>query len=201
MSSATAAPITRPRPSRVTPQSQSARANAIKAERMMITPVGPASCARTQTSQAAPPYMGKARNCLKVSIQGPGLGMKARARGHRPRSKNGRAKPTPSAMKISNAKGADNVRAKPSAAAMKGAVQGAATATASTPVKKAPTAPLRDANPPPAVMEPTSNRPERLRPTAKTSSAKPATAGGGGGGGPRPARAPPARGGGAGGPS
>ena len=55
-------------------------------------------------------------------------------------------------------------------------VQGAATATASTPVKKAPRLPPRDASPSPAVMEPISNRPDRLRPTAKTRSAKPATA-------------------------
>ena len=40
---------------------------------------------------------------------------------------------------------------------MKGAVQGAATATASTPVKKAPVQPPRAASPSPAVMEPTSN--------------------------------------------
>ena len=36
--------------------------------------------------------------------------------------------------------------------------------------------PLRLASPSPAVIEPTSNRPDRLSPTAKTRSAKPATA-------------------------
>ncbi len=48
------------------------------------------------------------------------------------------------------------VRAKPSAAAMKGAVQGAATATANTPVKKAPIGPDRCARLSPKVTEPTS---------------------------------------------
>ncbi len=52
---------------------------------------------------------------------------------------------------------------------MNGAVQGVATITASTPVKKAPVAPPRETRPwpTPARRPPTSNTPERLRPTTK----------------------------------
>ena len=52
---------------------------------------------------------------------------------------------------------------------MKGAVQGVATTTASTPVKKAPVAAARAASPwpTPASRPPISNTPERLRPTTK----------------------------------
>src|SRR4029079_7789828 len=128
-----------------------------------------------QTSHAAAAYMGKARNCLKVSIQVPGLGIKASSRGHTPNNRNGKAKPSPNATNTASADSALCVKAKPSAAAMKGAVQGAATAAANTPVKNAPVMPLRPARPPPAVTLPTSNTPDRLRATANTSSAKPAT--------------------------
>src|SRR5260221_1901622 len=144
----------------------------------MATPRGPACCDKTQANQAAAAYMGKARNCLNVSIQGPGLGMKLRARGQIPSNRKGNAKPNPSETNTASAATALWDRAKPSAAAMKGAVQGAATATASTPVKNAPDSPPRRTSPSPAVMEATSNRPERLSPTANTSSANPATASG-----------------------
>ena len=55
---------------------------------------------------------------------------------------------------------------------MKGAVQGAATATANTPVKNAPKGPVRWARLSPTVTEPTSNTPDRFRPTAKISKRK-----------------------------
>src|ERR1041385_1708197 len=102
-------PMARPEEARfrVTFQSQAPSASAIAAPNRMATPHGPACCDKTQASQAAAAYMGKAKNCLKVSIQGPGLGMKLKARGHRPSSRNGKAKPTPSAMKTSRATGAD----------------------------------------------------------------------------------------------
>ena len=93
-----------------------------------------------------------------------------------PRIRKGSAKPRPSERKIRSAEATLWVSAKPKAAAMKGAVQGAATATARTPVKKAPTAPLREARPPPIVTEPNSNRPDRFSPTPKIRSAKAATA-------------------------
>ena len=52
---------------------------------------------------------------------------------------------------------------------MKGAVQGVATTTASTPVKKAPVTPLLAVRPwpMPAKPPPISNTPARLRPTTK----------------------------------
>src|SRR6185369_9661032 len=133
-------------------------------------------CASTQTSQAAAPYIGKARNCFSFSIQGPGLGMKDKVFGQTPRIRKGSAKPMPSPRKISIAEVTLCVSAKPNAAAMKGAVQGAATATASTPVKKAPNGPERCARLSPTVIEPTSNTPDKFKPTAKISKAKPATA-------------------------
>ena len=189
------APMARPRPlaSRVTLHSQAAIASATKAANSTATPLAPASCASTQVSHAAAPYMGKARNCFSRSIQVPGLGMKDKARGKSARIRNGRAKPKPSDRKISNADTVLCVRAKPSAAAMKGAVQGAATATASTPVKNAPTAPERDARLSPTVTEPNSNTPERFKPTAKISSEKPATAIGSCNWKPQPTALPPWR--------
>src|SRR3954469_1194203 len=161
---------------RVTPQSQAPSASAIAAPNRMATPDGPACCDKTQANQAAAAYMGKAKNCLKVSIQGPGLGIKAKARGQIPNSRKGSEKPAPNDTHTARADGALGDKAKPNAAAMKGAVHGAPTAAASTPVKNAPVRPLRLARPSPAVMELTSKRPERLSPTANTSSAKPATA-------------------------
>src|SRR5689334_5454597 len=88
---------------RVTLHNQAASARAIIAPEISATPRGPASCASTQTSQAAAAYMGNARNCLKVSIQAPGLGMKANKRGQAPSSKKGKAKPRPSATKTASA--------------------------------------------------------------------------------------------------
>ena len=56
--------------------------------------------------------------------------------------------------------------AKPTAAPMKGAVQGVATITASTPVKKEPPRPDRSASAPPmpANRPPISNRPAKFSP-------------------------------------
>ncbi|GEM_PF-6729378 len=50
---------------------------------------------------------------------------------------------------------------------MKGATHGLATTQASTPVKKSPTGPLRDASdwPTPPRLPPSVNTPDRLRPT------------------------------------
>ena len=183
-----------PRPtldiSRVTPHSHAARESATMAASSTTTPLGPASCANTHVSQAAAPYIGKARNCFSRNIQVPGLGRNDSARGQRPRIKNGSAKPMPRLKKISIAEAVLCVRANPSAAAMNGAVQGAATATARTPVKNAPSGPERAARLSPMVIEPTSNTPERLRPTAKINSAKPATATGSCSWKPQPTAAP-----------
>ena len=179
--------------SRVTLHSQAAIASATNAASRTATPLAPASCASTQASHAAAPYIGKARNCFSRSIQGPGRGRNDKACGQTPKIMKGSAKPRPSARKIKSADTTLWVRAKPSAAAMKGAVQGAATATASTPVKKAPVTPAARARLSPTVTEPNSNTPDKLRPTAKISSAKPATAMGSCNWKPQPTAAPPWR--------
>ncbi len=99
----------------------------------------------------------------------------------------------PRPRKISIAEVTLCVSAKPSAAAMKGAVQGAATATASTPVKNAPKGPERCASLSPTVIDPTSNTPDKFKPTAKINKAKPATAMGCCNWNPQPTVAPPWR--------
>ena len=83
---------------------------------------------------------------------------------------------------------------------MKGAVQGAATTTASTPVKKAPAPPgRRDSRPPappsanPCAAMPTLNTPDRFRPTASISRASPAITPGDCSWKPQPTACPAAR--------
>ena len=78
---------------------------------------------------------------------------------------------------------------------MKGAVQGVATSTASSPVKKLPVCPPRIASPcpVPASRPPTSNTPDRFNPTANSSQLIPATKAGAWNWNPQPATAPPAR--------
>ena len=78
---------------------------------------------------------------------------------------------------------------------MKGAVQGVATTTASTPVKKLPVSPPRSASPLPADARrpPTSNTPDRFRPIANSSVAMAATNTGDWNWKPQPAWLPAAR--------
>src|SRR5579871_4678028 len=54
--------------------SHNAKAIAIIPSSTANTPSAPVCCARTHTNQAAEAYSGKARNCLRVFIQRPGLG-------------------------------------------------------------------------------------------------------------------------------
>ena len=85
------------------------------------------------------------------------------------RAVKGAAMPSPRNRKTLKAASGGWVRAKPSAGAMKGAVQGAATTTARAPVKAAPARPSLEARPAPTPWTevPISNTPERLRPTTK----------------------------------
>ena len=80
--------------------------------------------------------MGTAMTLRKVSIQGPGLGSQAAHPGMQQSKSQGSAMPKPSARKTASASAAGCVTAKPSAAPIKGAVQGLATMTASMPVRK-----------------------------------------------------------------
>ena len=94
------------------------------------------------------------------------------------------------------AAGAGMTRAAPRAKAMKGAVQGAATTTASTPVKKAPDPPgRRDRREPPSRCSPPpiSKAPARFSATASIRSASPATTAGDWSWKPQPIACPPAR--------
>ena len=77
--------------------------------------------------------------------------------------------PAPRAANTSSATAGGWVMAKPRAVPMRGAVQGLATTTASTPVKKLPLIPPRFASPLPVFMmlPPNSTRPDRDRPMAR----------------------------------
>jgi hypothetical protein len=105
---------------------------------------------------------------LRVSIHAPGRGKRDASPGTKPISRNGSASPSPSARNTSSASSGCAVKAKASADPMNGAVQGLATTTASTPVKKSPAGPLLLASPCPAPAQPLpmENTPDRLRPTA-----------------------------------
>ena len=102
------------------------------------TPSEPDCWLITQTSQAAAAYIGKASAWRKIAIHGPGFGRRRPRPGKKPRSAKGAARPRPIARKT--AKVAAGGAAKPAAIAapMKGAVQGVATSTARSPVKKLP---------------------------------------------------------------
>src|SRR6202041_3220550 len=81
----------------------------------------------SQASHSAVAYIGKARNCRKVDIHAPGFGRRRNNTGEYPIATKGAAKPIPSATNTRSDTRADCVSAKPSAAAINGAVQGAAT--------------------------------------------------------------------------
>jgi hypothetical protein len=76
---------------------------------------------------------------LNVSIQAPGRGSQLATCGNRLAARYGSAMPTPSMPNTASACHAGNPKAKPSDAPMKGAVQGEAIPTASTPDKNAST--------------------------------------------------------------
>ena len=88
----------------------------------------------TQASQTTVASIGNAIAVLKVAIHTPGLGSMRASLGQALAARYGNAMPTPSAANSVSACTEGSVKARPSAAPMKGAVQGEAMATASTPV-------------------------------------------------------------------
>ncbi|MNR09974.1 hypothetical protein D3C85_1262000 [compost metagenome] len=78
--------------------------------------------------------------------------------------------PSPSPANTSMPASGGRTSAVPSAAAMKGPVQGVATKAASTPVQKAPRAPPLLVSSAPALMVPSSNNPARLKAMMQVSS-------------------------------
>ena len=161
-------PVSRQRPEApaLACQSQAAKASRTAPASAPSTAASPACNDNTQTSQAAVANIGKARNCLKRTIHGPGFGIRRSSAGAMLSRRNGRASPRPSASITAIATAAVWPSAKPTAAPMKGAVQGVATMTASTPVKKEPPRPDRPASAPPipAKRPPISNRPAKFSP-------------------------------------
>jgi hypothetical protein len=110
------------------------------------TPVAPAWRATTQSSQITVANIGKASNCRRTSIHSPGRGSNAPSLGKNPITRNGSAMPMPRKRKMPRPKIAGPASADAIAAPMKGAVHGVATATATRPVPKLPTTPLRAAS-------------------------------------------------------
>ena len=111
------------------------------------TPAGPACSDTTHSSQTAAPYIGNASAPRSTSIHAPGRGSNRATPGTTESTRYGAANPSPSAPKTNIATTAGAARAAAIAAPMNGAVQGVATSTASSPVKKLPAMPPRDANP------------------------------------------------------
>ncbi len=148
----------------------------------------------THSSHAAVPYIGKARTCLNVSIQAPGRGKSRRSAGAKLIAVKGAAKPRPRPTNTKRAAGGLWVRAKPSAGPMNGAVQGAATTTASRPVKNEPTSPPWDARPCPAPVpgKVASNTPDMLSATKSMTRARAPTTTGDCSWKPQPTAAPAA---------
>ena len=103
--------------------------------------------------------------------------------------------PRPSAANTASACTGGNATAAPSDAPMNGAVHGDATATASTPVKKASTSGWRARAEAQALgsTEPNSNTPARFNPISVNSAASAATTAGDCSWKPQPSCSPPAR--------
>src|SRR5581483_5525651 len=91
---------------------------------------------------------------LNFSIQAPGFGRNFNHAGWQLRITYGNARPSPTTANISRINGGGCAKANPSAAPRNGAVQGVASTVASTPLKKAPAAPERDASAPAAFITP-----------------------------------------------
>ena len=90
--------------------------------------------------------MGNARAWRRVTIQMPGLGKACATAGTQLANKKGKAKPRPMQANTDKACQAGMVIATPKDAPINGAVQGEATATASTPDTNASTRGWRDCN-------------------------------------------------------
>src|SRR5690606_21954017 len=136
-----------------------------------------------------------ASTCLSVSIHAPGLGRRSASAGMKPISRNGSARPRPSIRYTASTIHGDAVQANASAPAMNGAMRGLATTQASTPAKKSPAGPLRDASAWPTlpIRPPSVNTPDRLSPTANIRYTSAATNQGCCSWKPQPSAWPPAR--------
>ena len=113
-----------------------------------MTAPDPASAARTETIQTAAAIMGNAIAWRRTSIQGPGLGMRAASPGTADSRRKGAAIPSASAVKTPSDAPTEWDRAYPTAAPMKGAVQGVATAVANIPLRKEAAPPFPRTLPP-----------------------------------------------------
>ena len=82
---------------------QAANASMTNPAKPATNPTSAVSWLSTQSSHAAAPYIGKASNCLKVSIHAPGFGNTRSNAGTNPIDTKGSAKPIPSATKIRSA--------------------------------------------------------------------------------------------------
>src|SRR5476651_1937705 len=89
--------------------------------------------------------IGKPMAILNFSIHAPGLGRNFSHAGFQLNKTYGAERPRPTVKKISAMTAALWAKAKPSAAPKNGAVQGVASAVASTPLKNAPLAPCFEA--------------------------------------------------------
>ena len=140
----------------------------------------PACCPSTHTSQTTVANIGKAISTLKCAIHTPGRGSSRASCGKALAARKGKAMPRPSAPKTASACAVGKVTAAPSDAPMKGAVQGEATATASTPVSNESMTGLRAraAAHEPGSTEPNSNTPARFSPIKVNSAASTATTAG-----------------------
>src|SRR3546814_11802884 len=90
-------------------------------------------------------------------------------------ARKGRARPSPSPANTPSAADVGSTSAPPSAAPMKGPVQGVAMKAANMPVMNAPDGPLRGEAGLPRASDGRSNSPARLRPIASVSSNRPRT--------------------------
>ena len=117
---------------------------------------------------------------LKCSIQTPGRGRSRATAGQALATKYGSAMPRPSAANTAMPCADGRATAAPSEAPMKGAVQGEATATASTPVRKESTIGCRARAAAQLLgsTEPNSNTPARFKPIKVKSAASTATTAG-----------------------
>ena len=141
-----------------------------------MRPLRESCCDSTQSSQTAARPTGIAITFFSVSIQAPGFGSHFTQPGKMVRRSHGSAMPNPSTRNTVTAMAAGCESAKPSAAPMKGAVQGLATMTARIPVKKLPRRPrvgvLSARLPPARLPSVNSNTPARFIVIARKRSAR-----------------------------
>ena len=162
------------------PSAQARKVRANSSASKAATPSTPTCTPSTQTSQTTVANIGKAIRVLKCDIQAPGRGIQRASAGQALAARNGSAMPRPKAANTASACAVGIDKAAPSEAPMNGAVQGEATATARTPVRKESTIGCRARALAQALgsTEPISNTPARFRPIKVNSAAKVATTNG-----------------------